>query len=841
MGLFSTKKTYVSSVLYNLAGDIEDRVDYLKTTLIGHQIFDAGGSVGESVRNSYLRGPGLKMRSFFRWAELNYGAIGVPSGFLGGAFNIDRAAIGAEIPADAGKTIQVQVADAGRGDYSYWSEQWMFLNYPELVDTFWSSDIDDTTGVIRVTFEDMTYEDFVPTDFSIDEAYLYVTYFQSGAGYEDDPVVGDVVVMDPADPFPSVTGWSMLTETTTDESGNTRIIQVWEKTEYMGQDPDPTVDEIYNLKSTLTLDQLQDSEAVVLERSHQTTTQRIVLSDNGSARMFIYKLGSGNAVLDGLVAAEANEGEYIPFIPIRLDNKFLSDTYEPEAYALAKKAYKKATGGGKFDKLIENIADNEDLDEVDYAYVMYGVSLNMSDPTGKQYLYRYFDRLRTSQTNDNLEYLLWRDNKFDYDDATAEYTAWKEAQTSPLDPLYGTAAPALPGLAASLGTKPTNNVKIKSNGTLNTNVDMTITWQSIERTEGTGLKKPDAKKGDYWLEQGGEILTGNTTINGVGGTVINVVRGGDDIFRIHHQIDDDNWETLTVIGAEHENLIYKKKSVITTSKEALDDADESSFLIPLHFDTLRDMSLKDSTQLCTGCGYVVFNCYKVVKKKWYQTGLFKLVLFIVVIAITVVSAGAAAPSVGLLGSAAAVGAAIGLTGLVAVIAGAVINALAAMLLMKLIMMGSVALFGEKLGALIGTIVGFIAITTGTALMNGSSASAMWSSMMSAQNLMQLTSVIASGVTGYVQASAMETYQKAADMEKDAEKERKELNEKFAAEFGYGSALIDPVSFVEAMQQTSWESSDSFLTRTLLTGTDIAEMSIDMLNNFSEYTLSLKKV
>jgi hypothetical protein len=845
MGLFGGKKTYVSSTLYNLAGAEEDRINFLKTTLISHRIFNSGNydtSLGTTVRNSYLRGPGLKMRSFFRWAEINYGPIGVPSGSLGGANNLDRAVIGGQIPVSPGQSVQVQVADVGRGDYSYWAEQWMFANYPLLVDTFWSSDINETTGVIRVTFEDMTFADFTPVGFNPENAYLYATYYETGAGYEDAVIVGTPVVLDPpTTEFPATTGWTMLSETITTETVNTRTIQVWEKTEYQGQDPDPNIDEVFSLKSTMTLNQLVDDSAtpVVLERTYQIDTQRIVSIQNTSTQIYIYELGSGNVVLDGLVVAEADEGEYIPFIPIRLNNQFLSPTFNPAAYTLAKRAYKKASGG-KYDKLVEQMTDNPDLAEIDYAYIMYGVALNVVDPTGKEYLYRYFDRLRTSQTTDNLEYIIWRDNKFSYDATTATYTAWRDAQLDILDPLYGTAQPPLPGLT-TLGTKPSNRVEIKSSGTLNTNLDMTISWQYIERTTGTGLKKVGAKKDEYWLEKGGEVVTGNTTINGAGGTSIYVNRPGDDIFRIHHQIDLNSWETLTIVGAKHVNLIYDKKSVDITATEALDDLDESGFLVPLHYSTLRSMSLKDSTQLCTGCGYIVFNSYKIVKKKWYQTGIFKIFVFIVIIAITVATGGVGAGSVGLLGTAASVGAALGLTGLVAVIAGAVVNALAAMLLMKLIAIGSVALFGEKLGALIGTIVGFMAMATGTGLMNGQSMSAVWGSMTSAQNLMQLTSVLSAGISGYVQASAMQTYQKSADMEKAAGLEAKELNAKFVSEFGYGTGLINSTELVESFKQASFESSDDFITRTLLTGTDIAEMSIDMLNNFSNYTLTLKKV
>ena len=68
MGLFSSKKTtYVASQVWNLAGAIEDRPNFLKLTVLGGVL--RSPNVGDSVVSSYITGPGIKFRSYDRWAK----------------------------------------------------------------------------------------------------------------------------------------------------------------------------------------------------------------------------------------------------------------------------------------------------------------------------------------------------------------------------------------------------------------------------------------------------------------------------------------------------------------------------------------------------------------------------------------------------------------------------------------------------------------------------------------------------------------------------------------------------------------------------------------------------
>ena len=834
MGLFSSKKTYVSSSLVNLAGEELDRPNYLKSLVAGNVIANNKFSITETLQSGLIKGPGMRMRTFFQWAENHYGGIGVPTGSLGGRMNLDYSLVEDQIPHDPGETIRLQLVEVAAADYAYWAEQWMFDHYPELVGSDWVADFNDTTGEIEITFEDTTTASFTPSNFSQNSAYIYAVYTViSGAG-EGEEIIGDTTPIDlDTEEFPDTTGWNLLSNDVAVDPDNTENeLETWvyEKTEYLGQHP--TIDATYSLKSTLTLIEIRDTLSEVVSRSYQLTTLELFDQVWSSAKLFIYRIGSGNAVLDQAIVEETNSGEFLPFIPIRLDNKFLSESFHADSYALAKKAYKRMSGEN-LDNIIEKIADNENLDEIDYAYVMYGVPLNVLDNNAREYLFRFFDKLRLSQTSSNVEYAIWASAMTAHQDQDVDWMEWKLAQSSPLDPLYGTPPPGL----STVPTKPGNYVRIKSNGSLNTNVDMKISWLAIELLEGEGLKKPGAKKGEFWLDTGTTSLNPNNNIYS-NGQLFGTSSADNEVVNIHWQVDEDNWKTLRIIGAVHENLIYKGKAVKITGKEALDDAEESGFLVPIHMETMREMNFVHSTQMSTSCTFLVFNSYKVVKKKWYQTGIFKLFVFVAIIVATIVFPPFGAEAMSTFAS---IGTAIGLTGLAAVIVGAIIYNLAMMIIVRIIGIVAVEVLGEKWGALFAAVASFAVAQVGAGMLNGASfgtsLSSMWGNMMSASNLLQLTSAVGNGISGFVQASTMNTLQDIEQMNADYNKESKRISDLFAENLGYGNGYIDPMSLTDVSFGNVMETESQFLTRTLMTGSDIAELSMDMLTNFTRYTLS----
>jgi len=294
------------------------------------------------------------------------------------------------------------------------------------------------------------------------------------------------------------------------------------------------------------------------------------------------------------------------------------------------------------------------------------------------------------------------------------------------------------------------------------------------------------------------------------------------------------------LGLLHNNFVYGGNDVSITGKEALEDPEESGFIVPLNEGIYRSMSMKDSTQMATACSYMVFNCYQIVKKKWYQTGIFKIILVIVIVVVAYFTMGASlGASAGLLGTNAAVGAAIigaGASAAAIAIVGAIANAIAALLLTKIITAGATAAFGDKWGAIIGAIASVIALQVGSAVASGQSMASGFSNLMRAENLLKLTSAVGQGYQGYVAGAMAEMATEQQRVMDEYQSEAREIRQQWVNTFGTDRGIIDPADITDAFG-VSMESVDAFLQRTLMTGSDVADMSLDLLTNFVDMTLN----
>lgn len=743
MGLFGGKTVLVASTVYNMAGDVTNRVNFLKTTVASNVISNTKFSMSDTIGQAYISGPGIKARNFVNWAFNNYSGIGVPAAKLVHIPTIDKTSVQGEIPHDAGYTVQIQDVRTGMGDPSYWAEQYLMLNSPDILGTNWNYTYDSTSNQITINYDGgaLAPTVFTPTNFDPEGKYFYTVYLL-----------------------------------------------------------------------------LNSTPAII------------------GSRLWIYKLGDGNAVMDAIPTIEQHPNSFYPMIPVRIENQFLSSTYMPDTYALAKRAYRKATSQ-KFDDLVKKLSDNTKLSDIDHAFMVYGVALNTTDTASKKYLYNFFKYCSSNLPSVYGKYTLWRTNDLqNYINNIAAYnnsrtTAWgyitppmpdDGMSDSPSDPAPYNPVPFYPA-------KDRYQAEVRSSGPLlGPYYHMLVNWAGIEETLGTGLKKPDAKIGDLWFDIVNTVDDNSVSLQYPSYyQIYDQVK--DDIVDLSWQVDANNWKTLRLYGLRHHNYVYQDKSVDISAVDALNDTDESGFIVPLHYETVRAMSLIDSTQMMTASMYLILNSYQVVKQKWYQTGIFKIAVFIIMIAITVATGGAGA--IGLLGTNLAVGTALGLTGLAAVIVGAIANALAAFILTQLISIGAKAVFGAKIGAIVAVIASLVAMQVGSSLMAGQTLASSWGNLMSASNIMNMTSAVGNGVAGYMQASAMEVQGKTKDLMDNYKKESSNFAKKYSDMFGEKFGF-DP------MQLTGYESADQFLTRTLMTGTDIADMSMDMVTNFADLTLNL---
>jgi hypothetical protein len=927
MGLFSSETVVnVSSSVYNLAGEQQDRPIFLKNLIIRNVLSGTKVSLGTSINSGYLNGPGIKFRSFFRWAVDNYSLIGLPTGNMYAGDIISTSVVQTYIPVSGTEVAWVQEAYLGDSNYLEWAKQWMLENYPEELDTEWEADFDDATKTVHITRENDSEYDFVASDFESGAKYIFALYTIAVKNTDDPVVEGSVIPLTPYDfnnskydfndpkynfnnseynfnnpeydfnnsennPFPSVTGYTLVsidtvdrtetltttveaestysdarpptssTSTTTEDVDVEEVTTIYDKKIHINNSPDDDAKisdkYIRNLYENKTIDTVVDvvvtTETIaggVIKTTTTTTTEEVLIDDNSyrddtqriyesiwqPIKKWIYKVGTGISELDSLVYTVATYSQFYPMIPIRLDNEFISDKVGWEdIYALAKKSYRKGTDGAKYDSLVSDISSSEDLADMDYIYVVYGVSLNTIDKSARKYIYEFFRRLKIDQIGGDDFGDTYQAALDAYNDAYNDWLIWKNDSASSGVYLPEPELPPIPSL-------PNNELIIQQLGTTggtNINYDIRISWNYIKEVdEQIGLGRTGAKKNDLWIEDLGEttvalpIYTGSGSFEDWSGAESNGVTKYSAI-RIYWQYSENEYRYLEVTGLVHRNFIYEGKHVTITATDALSDSDESGFIIPLHYATYRELSLKDATQMSTACVYLVFNVYEVKKQKWWQSWFFQVIFVIVVAILSVIFTGGA--GIGLLGSHITVGSLFGLSGLSAAIVGSVANALAALVLTTVVskLVEGLGPLGAIIGALVNILVGGLV----TNFQSGLGFSFNLVDLLRPENLLKLTNSVGEAYQLHVKEAITGMQSELVKIQEGINSELKRIQEVYLKQFGAGSGQIDPTMFVGNSPVLS-ESSDSFLRRTLMTGSDIASMSHSLVNEYVDLMQTL---
>jgi hypothetical protein len=899
MGLFSPKKTVkVSSTVYNMAGDEINRPNFLKTTMFAGVMNPNGAYLGEAIVQSYLGGPGINQRLLFNYAvRTDY--PGLPTYSISKAIVVDPEVVRPYITipgSPAGLELSIQTATLSDGDYEVFAEQYMMANFPDEVNTDWVAEYNVNDHTITIQRFGGATVNFAAGTYSANGRFVTADYYLT-LPEEVEALVPGTLVTNVTSGMPSNTGFTLTSTTNTgvvdydqdqtqtvtkvytdgtptdivvtyphiDTAFNT-ILTVHEREVYNGGDG---VDqqtsktrtfnrlwerrEVYASSSTVVV--VNDiggghTETVTTEITgdflrtvydYQVDTQDTEMGVNyGGSQIFIYKIGTGNAVLDALNVDVGSEvtAEFFPFLPIRLNNVSITAPAFADLYAASERLYKRATKNQRLSALVAEVEANADLDDIDYAYVQWAITLNTKENEAKKYLYQFWKNLIPLHGLGSGYLDTFYDSTDSYQDAIDAVNAWTAAQSNPADPLYNTTKPTIP----SLGQPQTMTLKFRTNHVDLEDFDNRVSFTYIDENTYSGLGKPGAKKGEFWITKGTPFdwtvyRTSYTTTGSETGSVENSM----PVMNIYWQVSDSEHRIVRVYGAIFHNFIYGGKCVIINSDEALDDTGDSGFLIPLHMPSLKDAGLVSATQLATANTYIVFNSYEIFKTYWYQTFIGMLFIIVVVVVAAALIAPAAIGGIsGIFGTNAALGASLGLTGTSAIVAGAVANALAAVIISTAITAGSTAIFGEKWGAIVGSILSF-AVSFGLA--GGFSNLA---TLFQPQNILALSSSLANGYNGFVQASIAEMN---ADLFTVGEEYQTEMNriQDLMSEMMGNDLAFNPMSLTDASKGNGSgaggylpESLDDFIQRTTLTGSDIVDLTLSMINDFSDLSLTLPK-
>ena len=532
---------------------------------------------------------------------------------------------------------------------------------------------------------------------------------------------------------------------------------------------------------------------IIAEYSEYSSTPTQAQRDAARRYIYIYQRGTGNAVLDGWIASVrpiaatfrpntfgrinfdyiSDKQEFFPILPVRLNNISIRDPrWADGLYPETKKAYKKAFGiRANFDELIDKVEDNAHIGDIDYAFVTFGVSLNTKENACRKYIFRFFEELQAIQ---------------------------QDART--------------------------NIVQVR--GGAGYNYDMRIRWEKIDVEQKNGIHLGGARVGDVRLGTlvGTETYTYEHITRNSEGEEVQTRTGTRNTYtlKIYWQITKTAYREMSITGLTHINHVYDGVGITIPFQDALLDKDESGFILPLHYPTMKVMGLIDYTQMTTACTFIVFNAFTITRRRWYQKGIFKILLIVAAIVITVISGGITAGSAGLLGTAGSVGVALGLAGTAAVIAGAIVNVFAAILLTEIL----ADVTGSKL---LGAIV-TLAITYG---LNPGSFNF---DLTSAEDLLKVGDVLANGYGEYVERNLEDIKGEFLSARNNYEQTMESINDLLKEM--YNDSGINPLIFIEASRSTNEgvfipETVDEFINRTTMVGSDIANLTFSMVSNFSE--------
>lgn len=925
MGIFgSKKKTYVSSTLYNLAGDPKGKPTFKRTAVASAIV--RGSDIPGDMRNAYLSGFAISLRSFGRWTETSGYNTRIKMAkseiALQSSFSVGVVQEYLQSGKPDNTTVEVLSADAGAADIGLWAEKYIVDNYLAGNTENWRTELEydyayeEDTNTLYVMIGP-TPADGQPdtrtrlvapsSDYDPNASYIYAVYRDNTSGQVAESMGGNWVTIDGiAASEPNLTGWTLtsgyqnqntpvelttqirvtrkspdgsVVEVPVQTSTRTEHINVtrdtWSRTEYVGSSKTDTLDledeqyvierdYSYQIESretvTVTTERVggisnalivvttrELRQVLVPVKRYRKSTTRVTTRRYGPLKMFIYRVGSGVETLDSLVQRSVAEIDWLPFIPIRLNNKFVRDLPNNDLHEWCTKAFRKAFGRRiKIDEIVESLEDNKSLKDIDFAHIAFGVSLNTTSQWGKQYIYEYLRQLSiaSGQTSNTVaEYKQQYRAHLEYVKAMQE---WNEAQNTS----WGRNQKKIEYVP--MPVRPKGSITFRSKDT-SLHFRQVFQFEFLYEETGPGRLMVDGKPatvGQMWwgvVEDFEEAAELEDTRGQEGGTqsflrrTLSKYRGA---VALNWQDSSRVWRRMVISNGRHFNYAYGTNAVKTYAVQAIKETDEESgFFFPLNMAIFKKMGIVDGTEMSNCSAYLILNSYQVVKKKWYQSGIFAVIVAIVVIVVSIYLPPAGGAAGGVLGTNVAVGTAIvgaGASAAVIAMVGAVANAIAGAILGAILTRVATKVFGNSIFGQIFAMVAVMMIGNyQAAASNGSSPlsfSESFGSMMRAENLMKLSMSAVNGYSEYINKSTMNILAEAKELQEAYSAETRRIHEMYVEQFGAGK-VIDPMAFTTAGQGRV-ESVDSFLTRTLMTGMDIAETTHSMLSEFASLTLTL---
>ena len=316
---------------------------------------------------------------------------------------------------------------------------------------------------------------------------------------------------------------------------------------------------------------------------HDYFMVRYLNLDTNKTELFTYQYGLGEYLqLDALFVNDADLGMYLPNIYLRLNSEALN-----KKSMLNTDEFKKSTILGRklgfnYSNLIDSVHKEVDTEYVTEMFLSYRLPVNTKDPLIAEYVYQYFYELYKSVPN-----------------SSAEKSKDKELNKEMRKGF------SKGGCAYRIADKRTA---------------INISMQGINYTDS--------------IENIGKVGTVIISRSTVGSKTTSMYRQGvlSPVHQIKKQITDTVVRTINVFG------LSSTQSISGGSDSVASGGDEN-LMIPIDVDLVRKKYRQHENELITKSLYFVINTVQVVKQKWYQTGIFKVIMFVIAVVLAYFSGG----------------------------------------------------------------------------------------------------------------------------------------------------------------------------------------------------------
>jgi len=288
--------------------------------------------------------------------------------------------------------------------------------------------------------------------------------------------------------------------------------------------------------------------------------------------------------------------DYYPIVPFRRNDQNLADKSlkDTELFKTSRALMKKM--GLDFETIANSIDESPSANDIDHAYLYFGVPIDTDEPTSLNYMYDYFDYLNNEwaggQTKESFE-------------------AWLLVNRSLVPPQ--------------------NSGRIEDAGLKIELVCNYINKETKSGSIGTGAIGDTAR-----------------IVNAVAPTRRSVSWGANDdregykeydtsTITMQRQITIDTYDEITISGFTHKNYIYGEYAVVTGLQLGF-AADNDNFLIPLNASIVAAYSNDDKVLIHYAAMHIVVNGYNREKIVWWKQ-LLKAILVIIVFILIIYSLG----------------------------------------------------------------------------------------------------------------------------------------------------------------------------------------------------------